>query len=170
MRALVEAVRQGTIPGAEVSVVVAPSATSPALASAQELGVTVAVAKSDDELVEAFAECDVVCLAGYMRLVPAALIAAHPDRILNIHPALLPKFGGKGMYGHHVHEAVLAAGETESGCTVHFVNEQYDEGQILLQHRCPVLPDDTAESLAARVLQLEHRAYPEAVTKVLLAG
>ncbi|MFN3683119.1 MAG: formyltransferase family protein, partial [Fimbriimonadaceae bacterium] len=111
--------------------------------------------------------CTLVCLAGYMRLLPKEVLDSFPNRVLNIHPALLPKFGGKGMYGMRVHEAVLRAGEAESGCTVHLVNERYDEGPIVVQLRCPVLPDDTPETLAARVLELEHRAYPEAVRKVL---
>ena len=82
---------------------------------------------------------------------------------MNIHPALLPRFGGPGMYGHHVHRAVLRAGETVSGCTVHFVDEEYDHGPIILQRECPVLPDDSPETLAARVFEQECRAYPEAV-------
>jgi phosphoribosylglycinamide formyltransferase-1 len=104
-----------------------------------------------------------------MSMVPAPVLAAFPDRIFNVHPALLPKFGGKGMYGMHVHEAVVAAGETESGCTVHLVNEHYDEGRILLQLRCPALPDDTPETLAARVLTLEHQAYVQALRDALNA-
>ena len=111
---------------------------------------------------------DLIVLAGYMRKVPEAVVAAFAERIINIHPALLPKFGGEGMYGIHVHKAVLEAGEKESGATVHFVNEEYDKGRILLQHRVPVLPDDTAESLAARVLECEHKLYPEALEKLLL--
>ncbi|HSI73564.1 MAG TPA: formyltransferase family protein, partial [Fimbriimonas sp.] len=90
-----------------------------------------------------------------------------PNRVLNIHPALLPKFGGKGMYGRRVHEAVLAAGETESGCTIHLVTPVYDEGPIILQKTCPVLEGDTPETLATRVLQVEHEAYPEALAKVI---
>ena len=113
-----------------------------------------------------------VVLAGFLRLVPSALVGAFPDRIVNIHPALLPKFGGKGMYGRHVHEAVLAAGEPESGITVHLVNEHYDEGEHLFQARCPVLPDDTPDSLAVRIHELEHRHYPQVVEKLAeaLAG
>ncbi|MEI6691971.1 MAG: phosphoribosylglycinamide formyltransferase [Chlorobium sp.] len=110
---------------------------------------------------------DNVLLAGYMRKVPEAVVTAFPDKILNIHPALLPKFGGEGMYGIHVHSAVISAGETESGATVHFVNEEYDKGRILLQRKVPVLADDTPETLAARVLECEHRLYPEAVEKML---
>ncbi len=110
---------------------------------------------------------DYILLAGYMRKVPEAVVAAFPDKILNIHPALLPKFGGEGMYGIHVHTAVLEAGEFESGATVHFVNEEYDKGAVLLQRTVPVLPDDTPEILAARVLECEHALYPDALEKLL---
>ena len=110
---------------------------------------------------------DIILLAGYMRKVPDAVVSAFPGKMLNIHPALLPKFGGEGMYGIHVHTAVLEAGETETGATVHFVNEEYDKGKILLQRTVPVLPDDTPETLAARVLECEHRLYPDALEKLL---
>ncbi len=111
-------------------------------------------------------ETDLVCLAGYMRRIPPKLIRAFPQAMLNIHPALLPKFGGKGMYGINVHRAVIDAGENHSGVTVHYVNERYDEGAILLQRGdVPVLADDTPEDLGARVLKLEHQLYPEAVAK-----
>lgn len=169
MRALVEACQAGRIPDADVSVVVAPSEKSPALEVAAGYGIPTVVAKEEGDLLAAFQGCDVVCLAGYMRLLPGSVLEAHPRRVLNIHPALLPKFGGKGMYGHHVHEAVLAAGETESGASVHYVTEEYDDGQVVYQERCKVLPDDTVESLAARVLEVEHRAYAEAVRLVLNA-
>lgn len=104
---------------------------------------------------------DLVCLAGYLRLLPIAEDFA--GRVLNIHPALLPKFGGKGMYGHRVHAAVLAARERESGCTVHLCDDQYDHGTILLQRRVPVLPGDDADRLAARVFAAECEAYPQAI-------
>src|SRR5690606_33730358 len=97
-------------------------------------------------------DVDFIALAGYMRLVPAPVIEAFRDRIVNIHPALLPAFGGSGMYGQRVHEAVLAAGCTVSGATVHLVEERYDEGRILAQWPVPVLPDDSAQTLARRVL------------------
>ncbi|HZD04887.1 MAG TPA: phosphoribosylglycinamide formyltransferase, partial [Longimicrobiales bacterium] len=103
---------------------------------------------------------DVVFLAGYLRLIPAAVVAGWRRRILNIHPALLPAFGGKGMYGRRVHEAVLASGARVSGPTVHIVDERYDEGAILAQWPVPVRAGDTPESLAARVLAVEHRLYP----------
>ncbi|MBS1938822.1 MAG: phosphoribosylglycinamide formyltransferase [Bacteroidetes bacterium] len=102
-------------------------------------------------------------LAGFMRLLPPELVRAWPGRILNIHPSLLPKYGGKGMYGHRVHQAVLAAGEKESGITIHLVNERYDEGKVLFQAKCPVLPGDDADTLAARIHALEHAHYPSAV-------
>jgi formyltetrahydrofolate-dependent phosphoribosylglycinamide formyltransferase len=107
-------------------------------------------------------EIQVVLLAGYLRLVPPLIVQAFPRRILNIHPALLPAFGGKGMWGHHVHEAVLASGATFSGPTIHFVDEEYDTGSILAQWPVPVLPSDTPDRLAARVLQVEHVLYPQA--------
>jgi len=107
------------------------------------------------------ARADVVCLAGYLKKLGPEIIRAFRGRILNIHPALLPKHGGPGMYGHLVHEAVLAAGEKESGCTVHVVDEEFDHGPVLAQAKVPVLPGDTAESLAARILEQEHRLYPK---------
>jgi phosphoribosylglycinamide formyltransferase 1 len=103
---------------------------------------------------------DLICLAGYLRKLGPGLIARYRGRILNIHPALLPKYGGPGMWGRHVHEAVLAAKETESGCSVHLVDEEFDHGEILAQARVPIFPDDTATSLAARVLEQEHKIYP----------
>ena len=113
---------------------------------------------------------DLLVLAGYLRLVPAAVIARYRDRILNVHPALLPAFGGRGMYGRRVHEAVLASGARESGATVHLVDEVYDRGAILAQGRVPVLPDDTPDRLAARVLAVEHRLLPAAVLAAAAAG
>lgn len=107
------------------------------------------------------ADCDFVALLGYLSFLP--IPRDYQDRVLNIHPALLPKYGGKGMYGRHVHQAVLDAGDTESGCTVHFANNEYDAGPILLQRRCPVLPDDTVETLAARVFEEEKKAFPAAL-------
>lgn len=102
---------------------------------------------------------DYIVLAGFLWKIPPTLIAAYPNKIVNIHPALLPKYGGKGMYGHFVHEAVIAAGETESGITIHLVDEQYDHGAHLFQAKCPVLPGDTPDDLAARIHQLEHQHF-----------
>jgi phosphoribosylglycinamide formyltransferase-1 len=106
------------------------------------------------------ADVDLIALAGYLRRIPAAIINRYPERIVNIHPALLPSFGGQGMYGLNVQRAVLDAGARETGATVHYVNEQYDEGNIIAQSRVPVLPTDTPETLAARVLETEHQLYP----------
>ena len=113
---------------------------------------------------------ELLVLAGYLRLVPTEVIARYRGRILNVHPALLPAFGGQGMYGRRVHEAVLASGARESGATVHLVDEVYDRGAILGQARVPVLPGDDPESLAARVLEAEHRLLPVAVLAAAAAG
>ena len=110
---------------------------------------------------------DFIVLAGFLRLIPNYLIEAYPNRIVNIHPALLPKWGGKGMYGHHVHQAVKAAGEKESGMTIHYVNQQYDEGNIIFQAKCPVKPEHTAEEIATNVLKLEHAHYPRVVEELI---
>lgn len=110
---------------------------------------------------------DFIALAGFLWLIPPYLVGAYQGRMVNIHPALLPKYGGKGMYGHHVHEAVKAAGETETGLTIHYVNPEYDEGAVIFQARCPVDPDDTPETIAAKVLALEHRHYPEVLAGLL---
>jgi formyltetrahydrofolate-dependent phosphoribosylglycinamide formyltransferase len=113
---------------------------------------------------------DLLVLAGYLKLVPAPVVVRYRNRILNIHPALLPAHGGKGMYGRRVHESVLAAGDRESGATVHLVDEAYDRGKILGQSRVPVLPGDSPEHLAARVLEAEHRLLPAVVLAAARAG
>jgi phosphoribosylglycinamide formyltransferase-1 len=113
---------------------------------------------------------DMLVLAGYLKLVPPAVIARYRHRIVNVHPALLPAFGGRGMYGRHVHEAVLASGARESGATVHLVDEEYDRGAILARGRVPVLPGDTPDQLAARVLEVEHRLLPAVVLAAAAAG
>ena len=122
----------------------------------------------DEAIVKVLREhgVDLVCLAGYMKKRGPKFLSAFKNRILNIHPALLPKFGGKGFYGMRVHEAVLAAEEKESGVTVHIVDEKYDHGSILAQKRVPVLPDDTPETLAARILVEEHKIYSEVIGKI----
>ncbi len=143
-----------------------------AVAKAESRGIPVVIAPTDPAGLEsriAQAQPDWILLAGWLRLIPANVVARWAGRILNIHPSLLPRHGGPGLYGRRVHEAVLAAGDTESGCTVHRVTEAYDEGPILAQARVPVLPGDTPESLAARVLAAEHRLYPETVFRTCLA-
>ncbi len=176
-KALFEAIRNKQLP-AEIVLCISNRSQCGAMEFAQQNGIsTLHITEkqfaSFDEFAETMVErlkehqIDIILLAGYMRKVPDAVVAAFPDRMLNIHPALLPKFGGEGMYGIHVHTAVLEAGETETGATVHFVNEEYDKGEILLQRTVPVLPDDTPETLAARVLECEHRLYPDALEKLL---
>ncbi|MBO6494978.1 MAG: phosphoribosylglycinamide formyltransferase [Roseivirga sp.] len=113
-------------------------------------------------------EVDFIVLAGFMLLIPEELVKEFSNRIFNIHPALLPKFGGQGMYGSNVHKAVKAAGETESGLTIHFVNEHYDEGKIIFQEKCQLEPTDSAEDIAAKVLKLEHKNYPKVVEQEVL--
>ena len=113
-------------------------------------------------------QVDYIILAGFLLLIPAFLIQAFPDKIINIHPSLLPKFGGKGMYGKHVHEAVRNAGEKSSGCTIHLVNEKYDEGKIIFQAETPVSEDMTADDIAGAVLRLEHQNYGPTIEKYIL--
>lgn len=113
---------------------------------------------------------DCIILAGYLLKIPQALVSAYPGRIINIHPALLPKFGGKGMYGQHVHQAVLEAGEPISGITIHLVDAIYDSGAHLFQTTCPVLPDDTPHSLAQRIHALEKEHFPTIVEKYITSS
>lgn len=113
-------------------------------------------------------DVDFIVLAGFLWKVPASLIQAFPDRIINIHPALLPKFGGKGMYGHHVHEAVHEAGERESGITIHYVNEHYDEGKIIFQEKFDILPDDGPDEIEMKVRTLELKYFPSVIEATLL--
>jgi phosphoribosylglycinamide formyltransferase-1 len=112
-------------------------------------------------------QVEYIALSGYLRLLPENVVAAYRGRITNIHPALLPKYGGKGMWGHHVHEAVIASGDKESGCTVHLADEIYDNGRILEQVKVPVLKGDTPDTLAARILIEEHRLYPRVLQKLI---
>jgi len=111
---------------------------------------------------------DFIVLAGFLWLIPESILSAYEKRIVNIHPALLPKHGGKGMYGEKVHETVLAKREKESGITIHYVNRHYDKGTVIFQARCPVNPEDTPETLAARVHELEYEHYPEVIEKLVL--
>jgi phosphoribosylglycinamide formyltransferase-1 len=111
---------------------------------------------------------DFIVLAGFMMLIPQFLVDGYPEKIVNIHPALLPKHGGKGMYGHFVHEAVVAAQDTQSGITIHFVNERYDEGNIIFQATCEVLPTDLPDDVATKVQVLEHVHYPRVVDETIL--
>ena len=173
LQAILDGCEAGTIDG-RVAVVVGTKADAPALQRAERAEVPVVVVSPrcftteeayGAELLHQFERfrVDLVCLAGYMRILPAAVVRAYRNRVMNIHPALLPAFGGKGMYGHYVHEAVLESGAKYSGCTVHFVDEQYDTGPIIVQRVVPVHDDDNAELLASRILEQEHQAYVEAI-------
>ncbi|HTQ64319.1 MAG TPA: phosphoribosylglycinamide formyltransferase [Puia sp.] len=110
---------------------------------------------------------DFIVLAGFLWKIPRALLSAYPNRIINIHPALLPKYGGKGMYGHHVHEAVIAAREKESGITIHYVDEVYDHGKIIFQAKCEVTENDNPESLAKKISLLEHTHFPRVISELI---
>lgn len=112
-------------------------------------------------------DVDFIVLAGFMNKISEVFLQAYPNKIVNIHPALLPKYGGKGMYGMHVHEAVVANGEKESGITIHYINENYDEGDIIFQATCPVLPSDTPDDVAAKVHALEYTHYPHVIEEIL---
>ena len=145
-----------------------------ALVRAERLGVATAVAPkpqlNDSEFMMPLLNehhIDFIVLAGFLPLVPNFLIDAFPRRIINIHPALLPKYGGKGMWGHHVHEAVKAAGETETGMTVHYVTPVCDSGEIIAQYRCALSPDDTVDDIAEKEHQLEMKYFPHVVEEVL---
>ncbi len=157
-------------PNIEVALLLSNNPTAKALARATQLGIeTHAFNKSlfhdgDDVLDELKTrKITHIILAGFLLKAPLNLIQAFPKRIVNIHPALLPKFGGKGMYGMKVHEAVKAANEKETGITIHEVSEQYDEGKIIFQESCEVVPTDTPEQIANKVQQLEHQHFPKVI-------
>jgi phosphoribosylglycinamide formyltransferase 1 len=173
MQAIVDAAREGHVP-AQVVLVVSTSPGAPALERAKALGVSTCLVPAADyptqealdaDLAAVFEEAgaELICLAGYMRLLGPVFLDRFPGRVVNIHPALLPAFGGQGFYGRRVHEAVLESGARVSGVTVHLVDEEYDHGPIIIQSVVPVEQDDTVETLSARVLAEEHRTYVEAV-------
>lgn len=158
----------------EVRLVISNKVDAPVLAKAEVSGVKTHVIdrtsfyQSQDILqVLADAQIELLVLAGFLWLVPGYLVEAYPHQIINIHPALLPDYGGKGMYGMRVHEAVKAAEEPQTGITIHYVNKQYDEGEIIFQASCEVLPIDTPESIAHKVQQLEHTHFAPIIERVL---
>ena len=164
LQALLDALQNSPI--ARIARVISNRADAGALERARKSGVPTTVladAKDPAELHAALANAQLVVLAGYLKLIPPSVVARFRGRMINIHPALLPDFGGPGMYGHRVHEAVLASGAKESGPSVHFVDEEFDRGEIIAQERVPVIPGDTPDSLAARVLEAEHRLLPRVV-------
>ena len=150
-------------PIARIARVISSRSDAGALERARRAGVPTTVlrdAGDPAEVLSALAGAQLVVLAGYLKLVHASVVARFRGRIINIHPALLPHFGGAGMYGRRVHEAVLASGAKESGATVHFVDEEFDRGAIIAQERVPIEAGDTPDTLAARVLEAEHRLLP----------
>ena len=164
LQALLDALRDSPI--ARVARVISNRPDAGALERARSAGVPITVLRDADdpaELHSALAGAQMVVLAGYLKLVHASVVARFRGRMINIHPALLPDFGGPGMYGRRVHEAVLASGAKESGATVHFVDEEFDRGAVIAQEKVPIEPGDTADTLAARVLEAEHRLLPKVV-------
>jgi phosphoribosylglycinamide formyltransferase-1 len=176
LQAILDAIREGRL-NAQARIVISNNSASLALERARTAGIPALHLSSQTHaepaaLDRAIAQellrhgAELVVLAGYMRKIGPAVLAAYPRRIVNIHPALLPNHGGRGMFGIHVHEAVLAARETETGATVHLVDAEYDRGPALAQARVPVAPGDTTETLQQRVLAAEHRLYAETLQRI----
>lgn len=163
-------------PGIEVSLIVSNKADAFVLNRARQHNVPAEVIPADQwkdasrtaKIFEKYG-IDFIVLAGYLLLIPQWLIDKYPDKIINIHPALLPSYGGKGMYGDNVHRAVLEARDRKSGITIHYVNGRYDEGDIIFQTQCAVTPDDTPKSLAEKVHALEYEHYPKVAEEVILS-
>jgi phosphoribosylglycinamide formyltransferase-1 len=182
MQSIAESVNRGILKGlAEIVLIISNNPNAYALKRAENENIkAVCIERKSFEDEKSFngaileelqnVEADIVCLAGYMRMIGKEIIDVYRGRMLNIHPALLPKFGGKGMYGHHVHEVVVKAREKKSGATVHFVEEEYDTGKIIIQREVEVLKSDTSQDVAKKVLAIEHRIYPEAIKKVIENG
>ncbi|HHS51197.1 MAG TPA: phosphoribosylglycinamide formyltransferase [candidate division Zixibacteria bacterium] len=171
LQAIIDAASSGKL-DLDIALVLSNNANAYGLERARNSGIPTAVVNSKDfdsreEFIRAFLgtleahDVDFIALAGYLRKIPPELIQRFDGRIVNIHPGALPEFGGKGMFGIHVHEAVIESGRDNTAVTVHFVTEEYDEGAVIAVREVPVLPDDTPETLQARVLEVEHALYPE---------
>jgi phosphoribosylglycinamide formyltransferase-1 len=174
LQSIIDATGQPDYP-AEIAVMISNNKKAFAVERAQKAGIPTVIwqrklYEDDDSYADFMIDTlneygvELICLAGYMKLLPAKIVRAY--KIINIHPALLPKYGGQGMYGLHVHEAVIAAGDSVTGVTVHQVNEIYDNGKILAQTRVEVMPSDTPEILQKRVLEIEHIFYPQTIAKI----
>lgn len=164
-------------PEIQVALVVCSDPKAAAITRAEKLGIeAIIIDKSDlregGKLLKLLQEkqIDWLILAGFLWLIPSELVSAFPNRIVNIHPALLPAYGGKGMYGERVHQAVIQNQEKQSGITIHYVNNNYDEGNIVFQQSLDIAADETSESLAQRIHQLEHKYYPEVIEGLVLEG
>lgn len=176
LQSIIDACQDESFP-AQIQIVISNNPDAFGLERAQKAGIETAIINHNDyqsrESFEADIQkalsaytIDLICLAGFMRILTPSFIEQWPDKIINTHPSLLPKFGGEGMFGHRVHEAVIKAGENESGSTIHFVIPEVDKGKIVLQKRVPVEKEDSADSLAKRILEQEHIAYPEAIRQI----
>lgn len=161
---------------AEISLVLSNKANAYALIRAEKAGIPTEVLPKAEFMQEDLLlnlmkkyHIDFIVLAGFLLLIPEFLIKAYPQKIINIHPALLPKFGGKGMWGYHVHEAIKAAGEKETGMTVHWVNGQYDKGQVIAQYKTSLSPEDTPDDIAAKEHVLEMKYFPKVIEKIIKA-
>lgn len=167
LQAIIDSIESGQIPDAQVGLVISDKASAYALERAQAQSIpNLYIPKSEDEaLLEALEtyKIDFIVLAGYLSILAKEVVSRYPDRILNIHPSLIPKYCGKGFYGLRVHESVVAAGEKESGATVHYVDAGIDTGKIILQRKVTLDPGETAESLQKKVLEIEHQILPEAI-------
>jgi phosphoribosylglycinamide formyltransferase-1 len=176
LQSIIDNCANGMIPG-EVVLVISNKKDAYGLVRAEKAGITGVVHRrksfpdgetADRHMVELLEKnnIDLIALAGYLKMIPPAVIEKFRGRLVNIHPALLPKYGGKGMYGIRVHRAVLEAGESESGVTIHIVDEIYDHGQIVAQEKVPVQSGDSPEDLAARILKVEHTLYPKTIKRL----
>ena len=169
LQALIDKTADGSLPEAEIVKVIASKEGAFALERAAKAGIATAVAKEQEDVLKELQSsgAEIVVLAGYMKVLSPEVIEKYRNRIINIHPSLIPKYCGKGFYGIRVHRAVIEGGETESGATVHYVDEGVDTGKILIQEKVPVLEGDTPEELAARVLKTEHKILAEGLKKAI---
>ena len=179
LRAMHTAITEGSLHRASIELVISNNSTAGALEYARTHDISAIHLSAfrfggDEQLlgeemlkVLQDAKIDLIVLAGYLKKLPDVVVEAYPRRIINIHPALLPKHGGAGMYGSHVHNAVLADGDAVTGATVHYVDKEYDTGDVIMQESCEVGPTDTAETLAKKVRAIEHRIYPKAIALVV---
>jgi len=170
-QSIINSVKDGTIKGASIEALIAGKSGIEAIERAKKNDIPVYTlgAEFESELIEILDELnpDLIILAGFLKKIPSEVIDKYPNKIINIHPSLLPKYGGKNFYGMKVHQAVIEAGDDVSGCTVHYVNEIYDAGKIIDQVTVPVKADDTPETLSKRILKQEHQLYPKVIQKLL---
>lgn len=174
-QSIINSIEDGTITGAAIAGLIAGRPGIKAIQRAEKHNIPVHILQTDTarnlekDLLEVLGRWkpDLIILAGFLKKIPSSVIRKYQGRIINIHPSLLPKYGGRGLYGSRVHQAVLDSGEQVTGCSVHYVNDQYDAGTVIDQVSVPVLPGDDAESLAARVLKEEHKLLPEVIQKLL---